>query len=396
MDGVSYGSWPSARRATVPVDQLGAAARIMALFEGRGAEGTVEFTDTDGDRIVFRDPEGATDSAACIAASPEEEAGVVRSTFLFTDGLANVGITQPEELCAVAQAALGELGDRRSSFSTFGFGKDHNADLLQRLAELGEGIYSYVEDQDKIGEAFGEALGGLLSTTHQNVCLSLDLAPGVGFSQAFTSFPVEGPVAGDVAGARTVRVDIGDLFAEERRDILVSLILPDAAAEGPQVLGQLRSRGFSVLARRTEVADPVSLTVERRADADLEGPCHMQVERHRNRHLATEALEAGRAAAQGGDLKGARRLLMAALEGLSASPLTVQGDAVCVGLLTDLNECVADLEHEQRYREYGSKKMNCMMGAHMKQRSCFGQDFSEQYSNVQMRSMKAAFKAECS
>lgn len=150
-----------------------------------------------------------------------------------------------------------------------------------------------------------------------------------------------------------------------------------------------------MLARRTETAAPLTLTVERRAGADVEGPCHPQVERHRNRHVATEALEAGRAAAQGGDLASARQLLAAASEALGASPLTARGDPVCIGLLTDLNECITDLQHEKTYRDFGSKKMACMQGAHMKQRACYGQDFSEAYANVNMKEMKAMFKERC-
>jgi len=370
---------------------LDVAERIMALFQGRGAEDRVEFLDTDGDKIEFLATGKEARFVARATEQEDTEKAVVRSTFLFTDGLANVGITQSHELCGSAQAVLGELAGQRCSVSTFGFGADHNADLLQGLADVGGGIYSYVDSEDRIGEAFGEALGGLLSTTHQNVCMSLELAPGIGLSRAFTAFPVEGPSVG-VSGAHAIRIDLGDLFAEERRDILIALTLPTAAAEGPQVLGQLQVNGFSVLARRTETAAPLTLVVERQADADVTGPRHEQVERHWNRHIATEALESARREGQLGNLATARNLLAAASEALSASPLTASGDPVCTGLLADLNECLADLRHEEAYRAYGSKKMACMQGAHMKQRACFGQDFSSQYSNMTMKSTKAAFK----
>merc|ERR1719456_2009614 len=164
----------------------------MALFQGKSTENVVEFIDADGDTIVF---EGTQQPGVkpLQSESNDQETGVVRSTFLFTDGLANHGTTDPKALCAAAQGALEELKDRRCTVSTFGFGQDHNADLLQTLAEKGSGIYSYVDGEDRIAESFGEALGGLLSTTHQNVCLSLQLAPGLDLSRAFTSYPVEGP-----------------------------------------------------------------------------------------------------------------------------------------------------------------------------------------------------------
>lgn len=53
--------------------------------------------------------------------------GIVRSCFLFTDGLANVGISKHEAICEAARGALQELGDMRCTLSTFGFGADHSA-----------------------------------------------------------------------------------------------------------------------------------------------------------------------------------------------------------------------------------------------------------------------------
>jgi len=394
MDGVSYGPWTAQRRTTVPDDQLEMAERVVALFHGKSSENVIQFTDTDGDTIVFEGTQGSRTKPSLKSEPQDQETGVVRSTFLFTDGLANHGITDPKALCAAAQGALEELKDRRCTVSTFGFGQDHNADLLQTLAEMGSGIYSYVDGEDRIAESFGEALGGLLSTTHQNVCLSLQLAPGLGLSRAFTSYPVEGPTAGD-DGLQTVRIELGDLFAEERRDVLVSLSLGEALAEGTEMLGQVEARGFSVLGKGTDTTRPLAITVKRQAGDDTGGERHPQVERHWNRYVATEALDAGRQAAHRGDLTTARRLLAEACETLGASPLTARGDTVCLGLLTDLNECIADLQHQETYQKYGSKKMACMQGAHMKQRACFGQDFSEAYSNVSMKSMKARFKDGC-
>jgi len=320
------------------------------------------------------------------------ENAVVRSTFLFTDGLANVGITNSEELCVVAEAALGELGDERCSLSTFGFGDDHNADLLQGLADKGSGIYSYVDGEDRIGAAFGEALGGLLSTTHQNVDVSLMLSPGIRLARPLaTAYPVDDlSVEG---GAQVLKINVGDLFAEERRDVLATFVVPEAQSEGSSALGQVRARGFSVHARRSEETASFELVVQRQADAATSIDCHPQVMQHRMRIIATEALEAARKVAQQGSLSKARQYLLVASESLRASPLTVQGDEVCLRLLADINECSADLKHEEVYRCKGSKKMAAMHSSHGKQRSCYGQDFSKEYSNSTMRDMKTAFEA---
>merc|ERR1719210_2018711 len=152
---------------------------------------------------------------------------------------------------------LQSLGQRRCSLSTFGFGAEHNAELLQGLAVSGEGTYSYVESEEQISHSFGEALGGLLTTTHQNVKLSLKLEPGVHLHKTLTAYPYELEDGG-------VTINIGDLFAEERRDVLVTLAL-SAAEEGSQNLGVLGARGFSLLDQCPEKVEGMLLSVERKA-----------------------------------------------------------------------------------------------------------------------------------
>lgn len=123
-----------------------------------------------------------------------------------------------------------------------------------------------------------------------------------------------------------------------------------------------------------------AITVRRGAAADAAGPSHPQVERHRNRRLATEALEAARQLARAGNLAAARQRLEDASEALSCSPLTAAGDGDSTGLLVDVNDCLRDLQRQVDYERTGSKKMSEMKHCHGKQRAC-GKDFSERYTN---------------
>jgi hypothetical protein len=319
----------------------------------------------------------------------EVEQGVVRSTFLFTDGLANVGITKADDIKEAAQGKLKEMGDQISTLSTFGFGGDHDANLLQGLAEVGEGMYTYVESEDMIGAAFGEALGGLLSTTHQNVCLTLNLEPGVGFVKALSAFPVQTPLTGP--DGTQVSIEVADLFAEERRDVLVMLALPEADQEGPQKLGTLSAKGFSVIDKRTEKTTTTDLIVERRKDVGTQ-KYHPQVLRQQCRYTVTAALDTANAAAQANDMEKARRIIHEASEAVSRSPLTVAGDAVCVSLLADLNECLQNLRRRSDYLQKGAMQMNCMKGVHMKQRCAPGQMYSaEVYQNSMCKALNVDF-----
>lgn len=393
LKGVPYNTaWgisASSVELELPEAEVKLGERIQAMFEGEGDESQIEFMDGDTPKM-FLVPEGRRRKAP--KEMEEDDKSLVRATFLFTDGMANVGITNTNDICAASRAALSELGDKECKVSTFGFGTDHNAELLQRLAEEGKGLYSFIESEDKISEAFGELLGGLLSTTHQNVSLSLSLPPGVTLARAYTTFTVEPkpPATGSVS------IDLEDLYAEERRDILLSINLPAADTEGPQVLGQFEAKGFSVLGRCTETTPSTALTVNRRPGVGKESSRHPQVERHWNRQLAMEALERGRAAAQGGNLGFARQLLAEAREAVGTSSLTYNGDEASLRLVLDLEDCERDLCDHKTYTGSGSKKMAMMRGAHGKQRAAYGQEFSKAYTNDRMKVMSDSFKMACS
>lgn len=323
-----------------------------------------------------------------VLAELEDDQAIVRSTFLFTDGVANVGIKDSSSLCKAVNAACAELGNKQCTISTFGFGSDHSEELLKNIAQTGKGVYCFVENADCIGEAFGEALGGLLSVTHQNVRLCLELAPGVRLGKARTKYTVEGPVLSE-NGWQCVNVELGDLFAEERRDILVELALPGVEVESLQQLGRFRVRGFSVLATCSETTNYVELAVERQLAIDsVEGRAHPQVERHRNRYIASESLEASRAAAKRMDLEGARSILKGAMSSLNASSAYENGCPLTKGLVDDLNDCFADLRSQEAYRSMGSKKMASMGRAHEMQRTCGGTSTAH-YCNSSGLTMKS-------
>jgi transcription initiation factor IIF auxiliary subunit len=339
-------------------------------------------------------PLQSTKSEAAAASSAElgeaeEDQAVVRSTFLFTDGVANVGITNADDICSAMAAMLADLGNKQCTVSTFGFGANHSEDLLKNIADCGnKGVYCFIEDADSIGQAFGEALGGLMSVTHQNVHACLELAPGVTLVKAKTSYAVDGPVAKE-NGWQSWSIDLGDLYAEERRDILLKLSLPEASADGHEQFGCFHARAFSVPGVCMETTQSSPLLVERLSKSNVvQGDAHPQVQRHRNRYVASEALGAARAAARRGDLSGARKILQAASTRLSASSLAVQGCPLTAALLADVQECLDDLQTEYAYTCSGSKKMAYMEMAHTRQRTC-GMSTTQTYCNSNALAMKS-------
>merc|ERR1719421_2631544 len=180
---------------------------------------------------------------------------------LFTDGLANQGIVNSGQLVAAVSAALSSASAKLGgpiNFFTFGFGADHNEDCLRALAtgSGAGGLYYYVSNSDDIPNAFADVLGGLTSVVAQNATLSL--APsaehGVSISRVLGN-------AYAAQGGRIDAIELGDLFADDAKDILVELDLPSRPQPSPEPLVVLRAelRAFNVA--RSE-AETVAASVE--------------------------------------------------------------------------------------------------------------------------------------
>lgn len=91
----------------------------------------------------------------------------VNRIILLTDGLANVGITDPERLCILAA----KNREEDISTTTIGVGEDYDEVLLGKMAESGGGATYYIENPDDAPGVFKEELGYLLDLAAQDVQL---------------------------------------------------------------------------------------------------------------------------------------------------------------------------------------------------------------------------------
>jgi Mg-chelatase subunit ChlD len=103
----------------------------------------------------------------------------VTAVLLFTDGLANQGVTDLQTIAAETHA-LSNSAAKRPSVFTFGFGSDHDENMLRAIAEAAAGTYYFVKGKDDIPQAFGDCFGGLVSVVAQNIRLRFEsLSPSV-------------------------------------------------------------------------------------------------------------------------------------------------------------------------------------------------------------------------
>jgi hypothetical protein len=151
----------------------------------------------------------------------------VRSVFLLTDGQANVGPTEAKDLVELTGIFV-EAGHKPSSppisLHTFGYGPEPDHKLLLDMAKTTSGGSFYpVKDNSQVFSAFGDAVGGILSVVAHDVSLTI-------------SVPVEAAKCGseiiavhhenkrEIANGAW-QIFIGDVYAEESRDIIFEVTL---------------------------------------------------------------------------------------------------------------------------------------------------------------------------
>jgi Ca-activated chloride channel family protein len=152
--------------------------------------------------------EGSEQIAAHIAA------GQVTRCLLVTDGLANVGVTDPGALEAHVRA----LKDRGVTTSTFGVGRDFDEHLLQCLAQAGGGNFYFIETPQQIPDLLTSELGETLEVVARDAALVLRVPAG-------TDGVALGPFQTDVAGS-VVRVNLGNLVSGQEIRIVIRLAFP--------------------------------------------------------------------------------------------------------------------------------------------------------------------------
>jgi Ca-activated chloride channel homolog len=136
--------------------------------------------------------------------------GYVNRVLLMTDGLANAGITDPQQMKKLAGQKYMEEG---IALSTFGLGADYNEDLLTMLAEMGRANYYFIGSADKIPAIFATELKGLLSVVAQNAWVQVDVPQGLECVKVY-GYPYE-----TANGKVTVRFN--DVYANDQKGILL-------------------------------------------------------------------------------------------------------------------------------------------------------------------------------
>jgi len=140
-------------------------------------------------RIEQIKPRGATDlHGGWAEGGRQAESGLipggVNRVLLLSDGLANVGIVDPNTIAVEARG----LAARGVGTTTMGVGDDYNEDLMEAMARAGDGRYYYIESPAQLVDIFQTELQGLMATVGQKVSLGLEPMAGAAVADVLNDF----------------------------------------------------------------------------------------------------------------------------------------------------------------------------------------------------------------
>lgn len=152
--------------------------------------------------------------------------GAINRVLLITDGLANVGLTNTDEIVTQAMG----LFKRGVSTSTIGIGDDFNEDLLLPMAQGAGGNAWHVRAAEDMQRIFTVELEGLIAQVAHTVTLGLVPSDGIRLSDVLNDFEM----------SETGRYKLPDLQAGSPLDIVVQLRVPAQTAKTKRHLLDLR------------------------------------------------------------------------------------------------------------------------------------------------------------
>eukprot|EP01026_Neomeris_dumetosa_P022357 TRINITY_DN1926_c0_g1_i15.p1 TRINITY_DN1926_c0_g1~~TRINITY_DN1926_c0_g1_i15.p1 ORF type:complete len:420 (-),score=85.34 TRINITY_DN1926_c0_g1_i15:50-1309(-) len=224
---------------------------------------------------------------------------VVQAVLLCTDGHANHGITDATKICEIVKQQISDIPNM--CVHTFGFGSDHNPNILRSIAEAGRGKYFYVEKDDSIPDAFGDALGGLLSISAQNIRMVITpLEPSFRVVKIWDKVLDEKTNEDGV-----VSISLRDMMSEIERKLLFEYSVGETQYEGEQTLALVELMYVNIVSGQNDKVSYI-LKINRQKEVPEDQPQNEEVLENIARVQTTAKLQEALEHGQKGDVRGGK------------------------------------------------------------------------------------------
>ncbi|XP_024159156.1 E3 ubiquitin-protein ligase WAV3 [Rosa chinensis] len=298
------------------------------------------------------------------------ERNPVSSIILLSDGKDTYNTTANRLLNQLPDSIRSSNTQQETPVHTFGFGYDHDPSIMHAISDVSGGTFSFIESVEMIQDSFALCIGGLLSVVAQEVRLTVRSAsPGV----KILAIPSGRHVNEISTEGQQGVVHVGNMYAEEEKQFLVYLTVPESSAPQAHTKTSLLEvlcmykylasnelmevQGEKIEILRPEVCSPAEKTVS------------LEVDRQRNRILVAEAIAEAQRLAEIGNLEGAQALLAQRKEILSTSTAAQAGDFHSNLFETELREMMDRMASMKLYKRTGRAYALSGLSSHKLQRA---------------------------
>ncbi|CAH8357795.1 unnamed protein product [Eruca vesicaria subsp. sativa] len=290
----------------------------------------------------------------------------VSGMMLLSDGQDNFTLSRSQLRLRTDYESLLPSSVNRIPIHTFGFGVDHDAELMHTISQVSSGTFSFIETETVIQDAFAQCIGGLLSVVVLDQVVEIECLHEDGLKiSSIKAGSYRNRVSSD---GRTAKIDVGDMYAEEERDFLVILEIPRCVEELMSLL-KIRCVYKDAVSREIVRVESEELTIERPKELTGEEVVSIEVDRQLNRFLVSEAMSEARVLADGGDLEGAVVILKNRERELAETQSARASDGLCQSLASELSALQERMTSRRMYERSGRAYAFSSMSSHSAQRA---------------------------
>lgn len=237
----------------------------------------------------------------------------VNRVILFSDGLANQGVTDPHALNSIAR----RYRHQGISVTTMGVGLDYNENLMAGLAEYGGGRYYFIESPRSIAHILRREFETMTTILAQNAVLEITLGPGFEVVDAIG-------YTWERQGNRCL-IPLGDLSSGQTQDVTLELRAPSGTGTAQVAQAILQFTSDALQAKTSpEFATTISYTTDQET---VEKNRDLEVQAKADVALSTRTVEQALESFDRGDRDAAVKALEEAQNVLMASPAAASAGA---------------------------------------------------------------------
>lgn len=296
--------------------------------------------------------------------SPHE----VRTIFLLTDGLPNEGVSDREGIVNLTKGCLGSNGGQNPiPIHCFGYGSDHDSEMLRDISAATEGgTYYYVGSDSDVSSAFGDALGGVLSVVAQNTIVSLKV-PQESANSGISILNVKHDNAKKNPDG-SYSISLNDFYAEESRDIIFEVSLTSESSSAPVVHVSSSMSYLDTINSKLVQSDSVEGSLSRPIGNEISQSNH-HVSLQCIRIKTTEVIAEAEKLADSGQYDRAKKIISSYINELQKEAVALgESNPSIVQMLNELNSIMTGLSSRTTYESYGGAYMKSRVQTHKWQR----------------------------